>query len=681
MVLLLTKILLARNSVRLSLLSVLLILGIFSGLSYQQFLFLQGQNISQLSVFNEVIQPLSGLALMLQLIMMCIAGALLLPHFSAKGQQGVIVHSACSNSSMALSLIIPIIVIGALPLIYFIIVATSFWLVSDLDSWLLISTVFGLFSAGVLFSVVITAVCIRVKGTLIALLSSVLLVGLVLAIDEWLRSYANGLGIFLDYFFHLRSGLVSPFDVVRWCLWLLVSMGVVKLALASRTFRKDKKDTALIGFSAVGLVVGLMLNQPNFGIAAEWSSVRWDISTEKRHSLDPNWVDKIAAVELPIEISAVIDDEVNHDEIKQAVDVISQHHANTQLNFTTRQSLSTEVAFAGEFVSVSVGKQQQSVAYPFNQPAKQVLAKLIVQLTTRANNWISFVEGHSEASPLGNSSKDISSFYQILKSLGWPIVVQNLSQQPVIGNNTKLLVIAASEKQWLPSEVSSVMSYLHKGGNLLLLREQGDRLPIQIEDFTQVAQIDGSLIDWQGYQSGTPHPAILIIDQVTEHPVNTGIESYLAFPWSSGLRLKLVQGDFTHEPIIVTHSGVWNEHDSQAETLSYNEELGESRQSFVIAYAISRPSKQQKLVVVGDASFLSDAAINNYSNKQFSLNIISYLSSETMTAAVQHHLDNVIRVNPLGHWLFKWLFSLVIPASLGLLYLLNYYRDKVKFIK
>lgn len=672
MIALLTKNLLSRKSIALAVIASTVLIGAFSSLSYRQFLYLQSQNISQLSVFNEVIQPLAGLVLLLQLITLCIASSLLVPHLTAQGQRSVLANASITAGRRLLIFGLPVFLVSLLPLFYFLLIAATYWLVSDLDGWLLISTSAGLVAASCFFCVVAVAVSFLLRTPLIALLVSIFISALILLFDEWLRNLVAEASPFLEFFYHLRSGLVSPFEIIKWTLWLMIFTGLALSAVTrySKVYEGAGKRSITFGICGIILLtVMVFIPTSHFSKAHNPFNFRWDISLEKRDSLQQEWIEQIKKVEQPIKITAVIDDEENHDEIKRAVDILSQHHADIDLTFSSRQKLTVNSEFAGEFVAISVGKQQQNIAYPFNQTAKHVLTKLIVQLTTRSGHWINFIEGHGEASPFGKTSRDLSNFYNTLKSLGWPVAVQNLSRQPVISSNTKLLVIAASEERWLPSEIDSVMKYLHQGGNLLVLREQGDQLPAAIEDFTQVAKVKGTLIDWQGYQSGTPHPAILIIDQVVEHPVNTGIKSFLAFPWSSGLRLKLAQPDYSQQPILVTHKGVWNEYNSQAETLSFDAQQGELQQSFVSAFAISHLTNNQKMVVVGDASFMSDAAVNNYSNRQFSLNLISYLSSESITQENQEYRDNAIRVNTFGHWLFTWIFAFLLPSVFALVYL------------
>ncbi|MCF6192752.1 MAG: GldG family protein, partial [Kangiellaceae bacterium] len=350
---------------------------------------------------------------------------------------------------------------------------------------------------------------------------------------------------------------------------------------------------------------------------------------------------------------------------------------NSSLEFTSSQADGAKNKLAEQYVAIEIGGNRQSIRYPFSVSAKESLVQLVLQLTTRTDQWITFIEGHGEASPFTKTNRDISQFYQSIKSLGWPVAVQNLVKRPRIASNTKILVIAASQKQWLPAEINSIMRYLHEGGNLLLLREQKDQLPNELLSYLGISTELGVLIDWQGYQSGTPHPAILIVNQFTDHPVNTGIDSLLAFPWSYALLLdeKAKQAHRDYQTILATHSGVWTEHNSEQAELAFNEQNGELQQSFSIGYSLEDNQLKQRVIVMGDSSFLSDSAINNYANRQFSLNLISWLASQSNEVINQPYRDSYIKATPLLHFILTWLFSLILP----LLFIIFLLAKKVDF--
>ncbi len=675
--------LLKRKSLQISILLVIITIGIFSTLSYQNFLYLQAQNISQLSLFNETIKPLSGLVLLAQLFLISMAASQLTPYFNDRGQQGLMQHSTFSNGALIWICFAVLGVFSLIPLGYFCLIGASYLQISDIDGWLIVSTSLALLVGCFLFSLLILSVTFPLRKTLTALVFSFSIILLIFGVDEYFRNQilTKPLAIYLDLFIHLRDGLILPNEIIRLVLWALFFYSIL-LITVQRLRLLSKWSGAMLLCVSVLALFGNWLSQNYFSQTTffEGSSInkKWDVSREKLNSLSKDFAEKIALIKVPVVITAVIDDEENYDEIRQAFEVIHQYNPGSSLIFKSRQSLPSHSSLVDQFVTVQIGKQQQSLRYPFDRSAKEAFSQMIVQLSTRTNQWITFIEGHDEASPFGKSGRDIKLFFQLLKQLGWPVAMQNLRNQPIIGENTKVLVIADSKKQWLVGELDELMVYLNRGGNLLLLREVGDVLPDELKNFLAIKTVPGTLIDWQGYQSGTPHPAIMIVNQFNDHPVNAGINSLIAFPWSQGLQIDPQRQKINnqYQVIIRTHKGVWTEFNSEEVELAFDPDKGELRQLFDLAYSIKNRNNGQRIIVIGDSSFLSDSAINNYANQQFSLNLISWLSSQNFEKLQVENRDSFIRVSPLAHFIMSWLFSTVLPLLLLLFIILRMLKIK-----
>lgn len=681
-----------RKSLQISILFATLAIGIFATLSYQNFLYLQAQNISQLSLFNEIIKPLSGLVLLAQLFLISIAASQLTPYFNERGQQGLMRHANFSNHSLIGINIAILSIFSLIPFAYFCLISISYLQISDIDGWLIVSTSIALIVGGFLFSLVILAVTFSIKKPLTALIFSLCSILIVFGLDEFLRNQilTQSLSIYLDAFIHLRDGLIVANEIILLILWLLIFYAVLLINLQRLRLLNRLTGVYLLVISV--LLIGgnaLLLNSfskieflsPGFfneGLLNDITTKKWDISRKKSNSLTEDFAGKLAEINVPIVITAVIDDEKNHDEIRQAFEVIQQYNQDTQLTFTNRQSLANQSSMVDQFVSVQIAEQQQSQRYPFDRSAKDAISRLIIQLTTRNNQWITFIEGHDEATPFGQSGRDIGLFFQSLKQLGWPVAMQNLSKQPIISQNTKVLVITDSKKQWLMAELDGLMNYLKRGGNLLLMREAQDELPDELQTFLGIKTVPGTLIDWQGYQSGTPHPAILIVNQFEDHPIVAGINSLIAFPWSQGLKIdpQKQKAENQYQAIIQTHKGVWSEFNSEDVELAFDPDIGELRQPFNLAYSIENKNNGQRIVVIGDSSFLSDSAINNYANQQFALNLISWLSSQNFEIQQQKNRDSFIRATPTSHFIMSWLFSLIIPLLLGFLVFIRMFKNR-----
>ena len=205
-----------RKSLQISILIVMLAIGIFATLSYQNFLYLQAQNISQLSVFNEIIKPLSGLVLLAQLFIISIAASQLTPYLNDRGQQGLMRHANFSNHSLIGINLAVLSIFSLIPFAYFYLISFSYLQISDIDGWLIVSTSIALIVGGFLFSLLILAVTFFIKKPLTALIFSLCSILIVFGLDEFLRNQilTQSLSIYLDVF--LQIFFLSFFEVKTW---------------------------------------------------------------------------------------------------------------------------------------------------------------------------------------------------------------------------------------------------------------------------------------------------------------------------------------------------------------------------------------------------------------------------------------------------------------------------------
>ena len=664
-----------RKSTLLGLILVTCGLGIFARLGYQQFIYLQAQNISGLSVFNEILLPLAGLVIACQLAMSLLASVKLMPSIRVSGQGSLLAQASISHIKILLAIIFCVLSFAFWPLLNFIMIGLLLAVYSDIDLLRLTLTVFGLLLINWTLSLVIIAICLRASSTLLAIIQSILVISILLTVEAsmGLMTNDNGNAIFvwqgvLKPFINLREGVLVYADIVSYAGWLIILVSLCHLMVNLSWRQIDILTKLSLSF---GLVIVF---------ASGYVPGQLDLTFNKRSSLTQSLKEKLEKIDGELLITAVINDQTSRSEVLRGYNIIKRVRPNSEIDFRSRQSLGPELKHAGEYIQFKIGELQQAIAYPFEQDVKQVFESAILQMLKRKQQWIIFIEGHEEASPFAQKSSDLGEFYQALKSAGWPIAAQNLTQMPVISDNTGLLVIASSKQPWLAGEINIVLDYLNRGGHLLLLADPNSFVAEAIETFIGITRLPGTLVDWNGYQSGTPHPAVVIINSKTRysktsHPVVSHLSSLIAFPWSSGLkRIDMPEeADVVYQAILNTNKNVWSEFDIDAEKISFEQIKGELQQSFVVAMSRYNVKTKQKIIMLGDSHFASDSAINNYSNKQFALNLVSWLThpSTNIDNRLVNRSDNSITPSRFARFAMNWLFSLILPLLILTLWLIS----------
>ncbi len=678
-----------RPNVQLVIVFSLLAIGIFTSLSYSNFLHLQAQNIDKLSVFNEIIKPLSGMTLLICLIVGIVTASQIIPYFFSKGQQSIIQQMSLTKLQFFVLILKLNLKFIFVPFFYFVIISLFIEFNSDLDL-LLFFTVCGFLLLGILlYALAILTISLNSKNVVFSILISFFSVILIVSLDQiFMRyEYFNFLTLFNKLFLSVREGNASLQEIVHLIIWLFFMIYMMFSAIKNI---QGRKKSSKIKSMFVGLfVVGILLKMVSITIPGH------NISTSNitNNQLAEYYQTQLKNTLNSIEITAVVDSEESEDEIITAINQLKMYKQDISIKFSSRQAF-TDInkernGQVEEFVNIKIGNKQQTIRYPFANSAHISMAKLIDHIESKSSQWITFIQGHDEVSVFSKSGRSFSKFYIQLKSLGFPVIEQNLRKQKFISNNTKLVIIADSKQEWLEDEIEVLMQYLHGGGNLLVMREAKDKIPEMLEDYLGVSAQQGTLIDEKNFSSGTPHPAILIVNQFSQHSINQGINSLLAFPWSVSLNIiapiietKGTETLWENEIVLTSHQLVWNEMVSSENILSTENEFifeplkKEKKKSHSLLIALERKltsanptnfHSTQRVLVVGDTSFISDAAINNYANLQLGINMVnwllSYQSQSIVDQSENQYQDNYIRISPITHFILNWFFSLIIPFS------------------
>ena len=305
------------------------------------------------------------------------------------------------------------------------------------------------------------------------------------------------------------------------------------------------------------------------------------------------------------------------------------------------------VSFAGEVVLDYQGRREN-----LRTMSEQTITGALQRLSYTGEKWIVFLEGHGERAVLDAQDQNAySHFAQVLKEKGLSFQPLNLVKTPSIPDNTAVLVIASPKSAMLEGEVKMINEYVKRGGNLLWLSD-----PDYVPGLLPVAETLG--ITWQnGYAVfpeyellGTGHPGIFAALDYPQNPVTRGLDQVTLFPLVRSLTADKTASGFTMLPLLTSSKEAWLETQPISESgVSLDPKAGDIPGPLTIGLTLTRelpdetappPAKpaegeepkpaatrQQRVVLIGDADFLSDASIGQLGNQQLGLNVIRWLAS------------------------------------------------------
>jgi len=390
-------------------------------------------------------------------------------------------------------------------------------------------------------------------------------------------------------------------------------------------------------------------------------SLQTDITDNASNTLSPVSVQLLIALPDDVKIMAYIKKGQSlRAQITQLVDRYHRIKSNLTLTFTD-PDLEPEKARdldIGPEGLILIEYQGRTEKLRFID--ESTLSNALLQLANSNEHWVTFLSGHGERSPIGNSNTDVSKLAKALALRKINVQTVNLTTQSALPDNTALLIISAPKVPLLANEISAIQQYIVQGGNLLVLNDPDKT---ELDDLLQtigIKQRQGFIVDENTPINGIKDPIFLVINQYKQHPVTQGLQTMTLFPVVAALE-KIGKTDFTTDELL---------NSSQKSTLTVrNTSSKTDQQAFVFAYALTRTTKaknQQRIIVFADGDFLSNAYINTLGNLDLSLRLISWLIHEDrfINIPAKNTHDKSLQLTDTEINLMSFGFLIVIPLVL-----------------
>lgn len=293
------------------------------------------------------------------------------------------------------------------------------------------------------------------------------------------------------------------------------------------------------------------------------------------------------------------------------------------------------ISYIGQVVVEYQGRRETLSA-----TTEQAVTTALQRLSYGGEQWVTFLEGHGERSTIEATPDSFSRFATALREKGLKVQPLNLVQNPRVPDNTSVLVIASPQSALLEGEIKLIQEYVDRGGNLLWLAD-----PDFPAGLAPLAQSLG--VTWQNgyailpeYQLlGTGHPGFFAAVGYPPNPVTQGFSMVTLFPLVRSLTTQAPAG-WTAQPLLQTSEAAWLE-TGNIESGAVALDPADIPGPLTIGSTLTRqytPAKTegeteapkphpQRIALIGDADFLSDAYLGELGNQQLGLNLVQWLAS------------------------------------------------------
>ena len=296
------------------------------------------------------------------------------------------------------------------------------------------------------------------------------------------------------------------------------------------------------------------------------------------------------------------------------------------------------------------------------------LTNALLQLSTAQERWVTFLTGHGERSPDGIANFDLGQFGKELAGRGIKAQSLNLATLPAIPDNSALLVMSAPTVPLLAGEWDIIKRYLQDGGNLLLLTDPDNPFVTVLQQYLGVHPLPGIIVDGSSKLNGINDPSFIVVSAYPPHPITQGFQTTTVYPVVAALEMDK-QTDFKAEALLRSSDLSWTETGVIAGKIRFDAKTLEKQGPLAFAYALTRTrheNTQQRIVVVGDGDFLSNAYIGNVGNLDMGLRIVSWLIHDDrfINIPAKNATDKSLQLTQTTVAILGFGFLIVIPLLL-----------------
>ncbi len=405
------------------------------------------------------------------------------------------------------------------------------------------------------------------------------------------------------------------------------------------------------------------------GFATKRFHVERDVTQSARNQLTDGSANVVKKLKGPVTITAYVEND-DAERKKQINDFVARYQRAkpdirlTFVNTTKEPKRAQEAGIRkdGELV-VAFEQRSENLVPAYTE---RDLTNLLVRLARSRSRAVMYLDGHGERSLIGEKNFDLGEFGHQLGTKGFKLANPDLTIAQEVPRNGAMLVIAGPQVDVSEAEVKKIMKYVASGGNLLWLIDPGSLHGLQpLADFLGLTLTPGIAVDPTSTQNGID-PKTVIGRQYAEHAITKDFSLLTVFPEARQIDVHDTNGDWEVTRLISVAQNGWIENgklDGKIEFDNKRDVAGPVN----IAVAMQRRAEHitQRVVVVGNGSFLANSFVANGGNLGIGVNMVNWLAGDDNLISIQPNLmkDTTVTYSKLQGALIFGGFIVLLPLA------------------
>jgi ABC-type uncharacterized transport system involved in gliding motility auxiliary subunit len=399
-----------------------------------------------------------------------------------------------------------------------------------------------------------------------------------------------------------------------------------------------------------------------------------DMSANQRNSLSQESALMLEGIEYPLQITLFVSP-IN--ESKPLLEALFERYQQLQSNISF-QSLNPDlhpdllrahdIRYDGEVLLEFQGRSEK-----LTQINEANVSSAIQRLLRQGERWLVFLEGHGERHPYREANHDFSLLATRLASKGYTIESLNLTQASSIPVNTDVLILASPKVPLLPGEIEIIRDYIDQGGSLLWLAdpEQAIEGLDLLADHLAIEFLPGIIVDPNSQLMGLDRVDFALVAQYPRHAITRNLESMSLFPQAQALEYHGAE-EWQRQNFLRSDERSWNETGELRGEIFNGDNDDEFAGPLNIGMTLARSQSgtdsavfEQRVVIIGDADFLSNRYLGNGSNLEIGTNLMNWLSHDDRLIAISPRPapDTRLELSQYSQYAIAFTFLLVLPLA------------------
>jgi ABC-type uncharacterized transport system involved in gliding motility auxiliary subunit len=498
--------------------------------------------------------------------------------------------------------------------------------------------------------------------------------------------------------------------------WLILGQafpGVALLVYAALTSFADLRDrlggqagqrNLWFGSNAVGQGVALAVILAVVAFLSQKYSIHWDWTEAGIHSLAQGSKQVLSQIpeDQKVEIYAFFADPEEARGVLDPYDYASDRLSYKIFDANKNPLLAQKLEVGADRVMVvCAGPCETATAtVKTTELSEQKITEAIRSVVSKPRK-VYFVTGHDESEPASTADNGLSVIAEALGSENIKYDTLLLAQADKVPDDADAVAIVGPSFSFFPREIEALDAYLKKGGSVLLLADalQDAKLAEPLRKWS-IELGDDLIVDQQLQLLGPP---VLTLEAVAadygQHPVNKDMRGLTLFRLARSVApVDGAEGEVT--TLVRTGSESWAVSDkgvgvgdqvkldpekdrkgpiSLAVARTFEtEDAAETPPADGHPPVASKPSREGRLIVVGDADFAQNRSVLEGKNQDLFLNMVAWLVGEENFITVDRKLPRASRVQmtEANMKLFSYLGLFLVPEGVLMLGIWNWWRRR-----